>query len=145
MGSEARHTLKKNITRLLDAWTPPGGRKSLRAWAMAHKIPVKVAQRAFAGESAVTMKTLGELAEQLDLEPWQLLYPDLDPSALPRPDKFSNHAFDVARMIDRIKDEDRKKMAHAAISQTLEFGNVEQASEAPSPEPTETPLRPPHR
>lgn len=52
---DLRATLAANLNRMIDAATPP----------------------------AVTLDTLDKLAQRLELQPWQLLLPDLDPSAPP--------------------------------------------------------------
>ena len=76
-----RDILARNLNRMIDADAKTRGRRSVRAWAMARELDVRLIDRLTKGQHAVTLDTLGEIAAACGLQPWQLLLEDLDPSA----------------------------------------------------------------
>jgi hypothetical protein len=79
---DLRATLADNIGRRIDADTPKGARKSVRAWAIARGLQVKMIDRLLKGQHAVTLDTLDEVAKAIGVQPWQLLLPDLPTSGV---------------------------------------------------------------
>lgn len=79
MASEPlRDTLSHNLKRLI---AKDG--VSVRAWAMARELDVKMIERLTKAQHAVTLDKLAEIAAACGLQPWQLLIDDLDPAAPP--------------------------------------------------------------
>ena len=118
--SDARDTLANNIRHLIAVWADEHnhGKRSLNAWAQAHKIDVKKAQRAESGEYATTFRSLQHIADRLGIDPWQLLHPE------PKARVLSPRARSIATMFDALTDEGRRRQAYALIVQILEFGNT---------------------
>lgn len=91
---------------------------------------------------AVYIDALDAVSARLELEPWQLLYPDLDPANPPQIPRMSHMALDAARIIDSIADENQKRKAYALIVQAIEMANPQmpaanpQTAPAPSAPPT---------
>ena len=56
---------------------------SLRAWALARELDVRMIDRLSKGENAVTLDKIDEIAKACGLQPWQLLLEDLDHKAPP--------------------------------------------------------------
>jgi hypothetical protein len=56
---------------------------SVRAWALARELDVRLIDRLTKGEHAVTLDKLDEIAAACGLQPWHLLIDDLDPKAPP--------------------------------------------------------------
>jgi transcriptional regulator with XRE-family HTH domain len=79
----SRLILARNLNKLIDAATPPGDKRSVRAWAMSKGLDVRMIDRLAKGQHAVTLDKLEQIAEACGLKPWHLLYEDLDPHALP--------------------------------------------------------------
>ena len=79
--SDLRAIVALNVQRMIDAETPKGARPSVRAWAMARGLNVRLIDRLVKREHAVTLDTLQEIADACGLKPWQLLLEDLDPAA----------------------------------------------------------------
>lgn len=73
-----RATLGANLKRLI-AYSG----KSVRAWALARELDVKMIDRLTKGEHAVTLDKLGQIAAACGLKPWQLLLEDFDPTSPP--------------------------------------------------------------
>lgn len=78
-----RAILARNLNRMIDKATPPGGRRSVRAWALGKGLDVRLIDRLTKGQHAVTLDTLDEIAQAVGLKPWQLLLEELDPAAPP--------------------------------------------------------------
>jgi hypothetical protein len=78
-----RAILATNLRRLIEADLREGERISVRAWAMARELDVRLIDRPTKGEHAVTLDKLEEISAACGLRPWQLLYEGLDPHALP--------------------------------------------------------------
>ena len=74
-----RQILARNLTRLIEAATPPGERASQRAWSAARGLDVKLINRLCKGEHAVTLDKLDEIAQACGLQAWHLLLEDFDP------------------------------------------------------------------
>lgn len=83
--TDSRAVLSENLCRMIEAQTPRGARPSIRAWAMSKGLDVRLITRLVKKQNAVTLDTLQELAEALELEPWHLLLPDLEPGTTPAP------------------------------------------------------------
>ena len=79
----SRDILAANLRRMIDAATPAGQRPSVRAWALARELDVRMIDRLVKGEHAVTLDKLEEIADACGLKPWHLLIEDLDPAAPP--------------------------------------------------------------
>ncbi len=56
---------------------------SVRAWAMARELDVRLIDRLSKGQHAVTLDKLDDIAAACGLKPWHLLIENLDPSAPP--------------------------------------------------------------
>ena len=80
---DSRATLAANLRRMIDADTPNGARPSIRAWATARGLNVRMIDRLVKGQHAVTLDKLEEIAAACGVKTWHLLLDDLDPSALP--------------------------------------------------------------
>lgn len=84
------------------------------------------------------------LAQVFGLEPWQVLYANLDPAHPPHIPRMCAMAFDTARIIDAIDDEATKRKVYAFIVQAVELGNTQPSTKPElSAEPTPSPV--PHR
>lgn len=74
-----RSILAKNLRRLIEADKSP----SIRAWATARELDVKLIDRLVKGENAVTLDKLYEVALACGLQPWHLLVEEFDPHSPP--------------------------------------------------------------
>lgn len=74
----SRTILATNLRRMIDTEGV-----SVRAWAMARKLDVRLIDRLAKGQHAVTLDKLEELASAIGCQPWQLLLPDFDPGNPP--------------------------------------------------------------
>lgn len=103
-GIDLRTTLAANLRRMIEAAAPPGERPSVRAWALAKGLDVRMIDRLTKGEHAITLDKLDELAHACGLKPWQLLLEDLDPKA-PPDGPISNEERALLRKLRRLLDE----------------------------------------
>lgn len=71
-----RNILARNLRRMIDA-----SGLSVRAWAIARELDVKMIDRLTKASHAVTLDKLELIAAATGLQSWQLLLPDLDPTA----------------------------------------------------------------
>lgn len=71
---KTRAILANNVRRLIAK-----EQTSVRAWALARELDVKLIDRLVKAENAVTLDKLAEIAEACGLQPWQLLIEDFDP------------------------------------------------------------------
>lgn len=78
-----RGILASNLIKLIRHATPEGDRPSIRAWAMARGLDVRLIDRLTKAEHSVTLDKIEEIASACGLQPWHLLLPDLDPRAKP--------------------------------------------------------------
>lgn len=69
----SRRILAANLRRMIDT-----EELSVRAWAQARELDVRLIDRLTKGEHAVTLDKLEEVAAACGLEPWMLLIPELD-------------------------------------------------------------------
>lgn len=76
--SYPRAILAANLRRMIDS-----AEMSVRAWATARGLDVKMIDRLTKGQHAVTLDKLDEIASAVGLKPWMLLIEDLDPSNPP--------------------------------------------------------------
>lgn len=81
--TDLRATLAANLRRMIASDAQPGERPSVRAWALARELDVRMIDRLTKGQHAVTLDKLDKIAEACGLKPWQLLLEDLDPKAPP--------------------------------------------------------------
>jgi len=72
--AKTRDILAKNLRKLIDK----DGR-SVRAWAIARGLDVRLIDRLTKGSHAVTLDKIEEVARACGLEPWHLLLPDFEP------------------------------------------------------------------
>lgn len=79
----SRAILAANLRRMIDSATPRGQKPSVRAWATARGLDVRMIDRLVKGKHAITLDKLEEVAAGLGLKPWHLLIEDLDPSSPP--------------------------------------------------------------
>lgn len=93
-----------------------------------------------AQETSVGVDLIDKVAARFKLQPWQLLVPEFDADNPPELAKISPIALDVARMLDAIPDDDRKRRTYALIVQLVEFGSA--ARDEPEQSPPESALRP---
>lgn len=80
---DAQAILAANLNRLIDHETPPGGTRSVRAWAKARGLNVKLIDRLSKGENAAGIDKLTEIADACGLQPWHLLLEELQPDTTP--------------------------------------------------------------
>ena len=73
-----RAILAANLRRLIDK---DGG--SVRAWALAKGLDVRLIDRLSKGQHAVTLDKLDEIAAACGLQPWHLLIENLDAASPP--------------------------------------------------------------
>lgn len=73
-----RDILAANLRRMIQAED-----LSLRAWALARGLDVRMIDRLSKGENSVTLDKIDEIATACGLKPWQLLLEDLDHKAPP--------------------------------------------------------------
>jgi transcriptional regulator with XRE-family HTH domain len=78
-----RQILAANLSRLIERDSAAGQRPSVRAWALGKGLDVRMIARLAKGEHAVTLDKLAEIADACGLQPWHLLYDDLDPTNPP--------------------------------------------------------------
>ena len=89
-----RDILAANLLRLIAK-----NGTSVRAWALARGLDVKMIDRLSKGEHAVTLDKLDEIASACGLQAWHLLIEDLDPAHLPnQPISAEDQA-----MLDKLK------------------------------------------
>lgn len=81
---DSRGTLAANLRRMIESDTPKGSRPSVRAWAIARGLDVRLIDRLTKAEHAITLDKLSEIAKACNLHPWQLLYEDLNPTEPPQ-------------------------------------------------------------
>lgn len=81
--SPTRAILAANLNRMIDAETPKGQKRSVRAWALGKELDVRLIDRLAKGKHAVTLDNLEKIADACGLKPWHLLIEDLDPSSPP--------------------------------------------------------------
>ena len=71
-----RDIFAANLRRMIQA-----DGQSVRAWAQARKLDVRMIDRMSKGENAATLDKIDEIAKACRLRPWQLLLEDLDHKA----------------------------------------------------------------
>lgn len=109
-------------------------------------LPQTTISRALREESALTIDLLQPLAKAFSIPVWALLYPDLDPAALPRPDMApANHAIDAARVVrllqvfdsltDGQQDSALKEMAEMAETNLALFRELGKRPRLNTPKP----------
>jgi hypothetical protein len=76
---DMRGILAANLSRMIDASSRNRQRPSLRAWALAKGLNVRMIDRLTKRQHAITLDKLQEIADACGLQPWQLLIEDLDP------------------------------------------------------------------
>lgn len=74
-----RGILARNLGLLIDAATPNGARRSVRAWALGRGLDVRLIDRLLKGQHAVTLDKLDEIAEACGVKPWHLLLDNFQP------------------------------------------------------------------
>jgi hypothetical protein len=79
----SRKVLAANIRKLIAATATDGQKQSVRAWALANQLDVRLIDRLVKAEHSVSVDKLDEVAAACGLTSWQLLYPDFDPSHHP--------------------------------------------------------------
>lgn len=79
----SRAILAANLRKLIDHATPEGEKTSVRGWALARGLDVRLIDRLVKGENAVTLDSLEKIADACGLKPWHLLYEDFDPAKPP--------------------------------------------------------------
>lgn len=80
---ELRVILAHNLKRIIEHDASPGERPSIRAWAIARELDVRLIDRLTKGQHAVTLDKLQQVADACGLQPWQLLLEEFDVSAPP--------------------------------------------------------------
>lgn len=137
MGTPARHRLRDALKRLIEqgvTWN-----ELLESDAVSNGTLGRIL-----GEDGqdVTLRQLDLLAEALDIEPWQLLHPDVDLAGM------SKTAMKIARKMDQMEPSVREQ-AYSLFVQTVDFANVpttRQADAASAPSTAKpTRLRRVHR
>lgn len=71
-----RDILARNVRKLID-----NDRQSVRAWALARGLDVRLIDRITKASHAVTIDKIDEVAEACGVPAWQLLLPDFEPGA----------------------------------------------------------------
>jgi hypothetical protein len=100
------------------------GEENLLRLSKEAKIGLGSTSRLKAQETSVGVDLIDKVAGRFKLEPWQLLVPGFDAENPPELAKLSPLALDVARMLDAIPDDDRKRRTYALIVQLIQFGSV---------------------
>ena len=88
-----RDILAKNLRRLIDAEGI-----SVRAWAMARGLDVRLIDRLTKGAHAVTLDKLDEIAEACNLQAWHLLVEDFDAANPPEKPISAEDAAMISRL-----------------------------------------------
>lgn len=140
MHSRARHRLRDTIKRLFAE-----GETTFGAIVESGALPTTTLARVISADGHnVGIDALDGLAEALQVEPWQLLHPDLDVAEL------SRYAILAAQKMDELPEEVRAR-AYALFVQQVDFGNVP-TTPPPAPVAASAPgkkkprkLRPVHR
>ena len=96
---DLRTVLAANLLAMIEHDSPKGERLSVRAWANQKDLNVRMIDRLTKGQHAVTLDKLEAIAKACNLQPWQLLVPDLNP-ATPPGAAFSS---EDRAMLDRLK------------------------------------------
>lgn len=76
--NRSRRILARNLRRLIDAQGT-----SVRAWALARELDVRLIDRLTKGQHAVTLDKLEDIATAVGCQPWQLLLENFDPQSPP--------------------------------------------------------------
>jgi hypothetical protein len=118
------------------------GEENLLRLSKEAKIGLGSTSRLKAQETSVGVDLIDKVAARFKLEPWQLLVPGFDADRPPELATISPIALDVARMLDAIPDDDRKRRTYALIVQLVEFGSVHTE---PEPQPRGIELTPNHK
>jgi hypothetical protein len=84
-------------------------------------------------DTAVGIDVVAMCAHSLNVEPWQLLVPDLDPAAMPRLQQrvLSPQAASLAEQLDRIADPESRQRAYAVALAVIRL--AEEGREPPPP------------
>ena len=105
-----KDTLAQNILKLIELHqrrtrkTSSSKGPSVAAWAKVHQTDDKIPQRIQSARS-ITLVSLERIAKSENLEPWQLLFPTLDPTSPPvLTTELSERAVALARAFDGIRD-----------------------------------------
>ncbi len=99
-----RDILARNLQRLREHESPTGELLSVRAWAMARELDVRLIDRLLKGDNAVKLDTLDEVARALGLHAWQLLLDDFDPEhpqTMPITESERKTLADLRRLLNR--------------------------------------------
>lgn len=80
MASDLRKIIRDNVRRLLKLGPNDKGIAELVRLGLSNG----TAQRLMGAETSIGIELLQTLADGLDVEPWQLCVPDLDPEVMPR-------------------------------------------------------------
>lgn len=115
------------------------GGENLNRLAREAKVGPATSSRLKAQETSVGLDTLDKLADYFRVKPWQLLIPGFDPDHPPGLVDASVMAQDIAKMFDKITDEEQRKRAYALIVQLVEFGATLEKEPMPSSAPTQAP------
>lgn len=79
-----RDILAQNLRRMIERDAEKrGDRYSVRAWAQARELDVRMIDRLTKGEHAVTLDKLDDIASACGIEAWQLLVDGLDADSPP--------------------------------------------------------------
>jgi hypothetical protein len=119
------------------------GEENLLRLSKEAKIGLGSTSRLKAQETSVGVDLIDKVAARFKLEPWQLLVPGFDADKPPELATISPIALDVARMLDAIPDDDRKRRTYALIVQLVEFGSTHAEPEPQPPEPERQPTQKP--
>lgn len=68
-----RLILAENVNRLIDGDLAPGARRSVRAWALAKGLDVRMVDRVTKGQNDTGLDTLNAIASAVGVEAWCLL------------------------------------------------------------------------
>lgn len=112
--------LRRNIDRLMQArW----GKSNQLRLAKISGAGLATAQRLKeGGKTGFRLATVAKLAACFDLQPWQLLLPDLDPDLVPQnPAHTSAEAVEIDRMLDQMKTDAARRRAVALVKQTIQL------------------------
>lgn len=78
MGATANEVLAGNLRRIIEQ-----SGLSARAWALSKQLEPRNIHRIIAGTQSPTLDLLGAIGAAVEMDPWQLLVPGVDPSNPP--------------------------------------------------------------
>ena len=123
-----KQIVKRNVEQLMER--PEFGGVNVTKLGRFAGIATGGAQRVLDEHTDVQIGLVARVAKAFNVQPWQMLAPDLGSRIL------SDEAAEAARIVDALPDEDQRRRAVAIIVQMIELNS-------PKPAVVETPIRQP--